>query len=129
MTNPNDPYARDPRYRDPPMTTRDDPYARNADVRSARAWGSGSWIVLVIAVLVIIGLVYAFTGPWTNGTNSTATNPPPSTTGQGTSAPPPPSTTGQGTNTPAPAGGNESSGQNAPAPGNAPAPAAPAQKQ
>ena len=70
MTNPNDPYTRDPQYRDPAMTTRDGPYAENAQARRADQWGAGSWVAIAVAVLVVIGLIYAFSGPWADRTNS-----------------------------------------------------------
>ena len=71
MPNPNDPYDRDPAYRDPSMTTRDHRYAPNAQARWAGGWGTGSWAILVVAVLIAIGIIYALSGPW-NVRNSTA---------------------------------------------------------
>jgi hypothetical protein len=61
-----------------------------------RGW---SWFWALIVIIIIIGFGWAYGGWWGSGSGNRAANPPPQTTGQGTSGP-----THQAPNTPAPAG-------------------------
>jgi hypothetical protein len=85
MTDYRDPNNRDPNYRDPTYRDPARPDYRDLDT-PARAWSNATWGWIAGIAVVILVLIFAFSG----GSERTANNEanPPATTGQGTTQTP-----------------------------------------